>query len=323
MHAGARDSGARRAAHSRHARAGACVPTSCLHFRLSSLLALLCEVFSELVRAGGRIVPDPHVILRAAVRFGAAVAQARAERNVDLAEQVYELAANLPSTATVAEFGSLGLNVGAALYPSSPLTIAFRGRASFLLKPLTQREYGRALAFEAALGGATIPNVTTFELLTSASGHPFMLMPRYHDSLERCPGFHGVDAGILWQQMREGVEGIHALGFAHGDLKSANICTTEHGINVIVGLGSIARFDMRTTSTLTYVPFELQPAKGEQPRASRELDWWMLAVTMAEHACGAHKLAVGTRIYKKDQIRAHLQAYMTHDIALQEICNRL
>ena len=109
---------------------------------------------------------------------------------------------------------------------------------------------------------------------------------------------------LVWEHIREALEQLHAKGFAYSDIKPGNICLTEDGAStVLIDLGSVARFGERTSSTQAYVPRDM--ARG---RASVALDWWMLAMTLAEKGCGPdHMLDIsGTQEASKAELRDHL-----------------
>ena len=113
-----------------------------------------------------------------------------------------------------------------------------------------------------------------------------MLMPLAGASLEVLPHLSAEDVHVLWQCTRDALRGLHARGFAHMDVKPANICLSAR-LFVLIDLGSVARFDEPTSTTMPYVPRDFP---GEMRRSSALADWWLLAMTLAEKATG---LAVG------------------------------
>ena len=205
---------------------------------------------------------------------------------------VYAMAACLPSTTTDTEFRLRGLHVNGLLYEGGALVSCFRGRKEFILKPLDAREKKRALALHEALTTASAPvaGLTAFEL------HPrgdkfFMLMPRYGASLEHLAALDTEDALLLWQSVGGALRGLHTLGFAHMDVKPANICLAAREF-VLVDLGSVARFGEATATTPPYVAADFP---GAMRRSSARADWWQFAMTLAEKACGGHCLDVRAR----------------------------
>ena len=76
---------------------------------------------------------------------------------------------------------------------------------------------------------------------------------------------------------------LHELGFAHGDVKPANVCVNGSGAFFLVGLDSAARSGTATQTTLEYLPVD---ERGARARASARADWWALAMTLTEKACG-------------------------------------
>lgn len=122
-------------------------------------------------------------------------------------------------------------------------------------------------------------------------------MPRYVDTLERVPAFSAEDDAeaitTLWRQLSAALEGIHALGFAHMDVKPSSICLDRRDF-IFIDLYSVARFGDPTESTRTYIPSDLRPAAAARARSSAAIDWWMLAMTLAEKACGEAGFQVGS-----------------------------
>ena len=251
----------------------------------------------ELLVASGMRREDVRreVVRRAYTRYGGVVAGALAGAGrPEAAADVYALAASLPSLTTEADFRLAGLHVNGLLFEGGALVRCFRERDEFVLKPLDARENSRALALHEAMTAArapSIPGLATFEL------HPrgdklFMLMPRYGASLERLPALSGESARVLWESIAGALRGLHVLGFAHMDVKSANICTAGAQGFVLVDLGSVARFGDATSTTAPYVAADFP---GAMRRSSALADWWQLAMTLAEKACGGHCLDVGAR----------------------------
>ena len=234
------------------------------------------------------------VVRRAYMRYGGVIAGALAGGGrPEAAADVYALAASLPSLTTEADFRLDGLHVNGLLFEGGSLVRCFRERDEFVLKPLDARENARALALHEAMAAARapIPGLATFELHPRGS-KLFMLMPRYGASLEHLPALSSEGTHVLWQSIVGALRGLHALGFAHMDVKPANICVAGAQGFVLVDLGSVARFDEVTATTAPYVAADFP---GAMRRSSARADWWQLAMTLAEKACGEHCLDVGVR----------------------------
>jgi len=150
------------------------------------------------------------------------------------------------------------------------------------------------------------------ELVTSEGGKHFMIMPKFATALEPLPYISSDGVAMLWEHMHVALDCLHAKGFAHADVKPANICLTENGSSAfLIDLGSVARLGVRTSSTPPYVPRDMRHG-----HASAALDWWMLAMTLAEKACGPdHGLVVGGAHHAtRDELRAHLRAHLASAI---------
>jgi hypothetical protein len=257
--------------------------------------AVAAASFEDLLVASGMREEDVRgeVVRRAFTRYGGVVAGALAGAGrPEAAADVYALAASLPSLTTGADFRLAGVHVNGLLFDGGALVRCFRELDEFVLKPLDARENARALALHEALAArAPIPGLSTFEL------HPrgaklFMLMPRYGASLEHLPALSGESARVLWQSISGALRGLHALGFAHMDVKPANICVSSAQSFALVDLGSVARFGEATATTPPYVAADFP---GAMRRSSARADWWQFAMTLAEKACGGHCLDVGAR----------------------------
>jgi len=246
---------------------------------------------------------------RARINYGHVVTLALLERNPAVALGAYEMAKRLPSTATVKVLHSKGYKLGGLLCQGSELVVCYKRLRVYLLKSLREDEAARVRIFHDAFAGTPVPHVTPYELVDTPGGKHFMIMPKFATALEPVSYLDPAGVAAIWAHMEEALGCLHAKGFAHADVKPANICVREDGLSFfLIDLGSVAQLGARTSSTLACVPRNI--ARG---RASAELDWWMLAVTLAEKACGAdHVLEVG-RGHRAStaELRAHLAAHLS------------
>lgn len=189
--------------------------------------------------------------------------------NKQLAEDVFAFASGLPSTATcglmVADgYHSLqGMN---CFQVQTCCYICYKDCLEYLLKPLTPAEAARAKEFDAALSASDLPQhpgIVSFELRWDShrrsSEDPekskcFMLMPFLHATLELMPPLTDAHSHRFWADISAALAYLHALGFAHCDVKPANICVRTPVSFVLIDLGSVARFGDETKSTTAYVP---------------------------------------------------------------------
>ena len=263
-----------------------------------------------------RHAPSEGVLLRANRVFSASVQLALYTQDCKLALETYYDAETLPSTATVAGLGADGYRVNGPLAEWPSITLLYKGVQTYLCKYLSPVEMKRAEAFKAALAGAAVPHVVDFELRhVTHEGRvkDFMIMPRLASTLEPMPALSDDDVSRLWVHMRDALEAVHVLGFAHMDVKPSNICVDGRGDFVLIDLGSIARFEQLTSSTWPYVPSDLHPLPpSERWTSSADVDWWMLAVTLAEKGCGEAGLVVGTDAVRVSRtvLRDHLEAHL-------------
>ena len=271
--------------------------------------------FEALLARGGVVGARPSVVRRAVTRYGAAVMAALSLGRADAAADIFAAAASLPSLETSRALCLAGLFVDGPLHDGSTLTRCFRDREELVLKPLDGGEEARASALRATLADAAfaalppIPHLVPFELLTSAAGKRFLLMPLLGATLEAVPLRAGTDdAAVLWACLRDALRGLHARGLAHMDIKPANVCLAARAF-VLIDVGSVAPFGEPAATTARYVARDFP---GGMRRASARADWWLLAMTLAEKAAG---LDVGRApVPAMAELRARLAAALPADV---------
>ena len=269
--------------------------------------------FECLLEKGGLRSSDIEkpAVIRARIKYGNLVTQSLMERNPDIAVEAYELGKRLPSTATVQELRVAGYLVNGLLHEGSELAICFKEDRVHLLKGLRDDELARARSFLAALNGESVPHVTSFDLVESVGGKHLMIMPKFSTSLEPLTFLSAAGVRLMWAQLQAALNRLHELGFAHADVKPGNICISEDANSYyLIDLGSISRFGEPTSSTAAYVPRDMK-----RGRSSAALDWWMLAMTLAEKACGHDALEIGgARHHTKEELRVHLAAHLDPEV---------
>ena len=131
-------------------------------------------------------------------------------------------------------------------------------------------------------------------------------MPMYPITVESLPVMDTKVLHRLYCQMRDALSSFHRLNFAHMDFKPANILITGDGDFILADLGSVICLGQRSESTKAYIPRELWDRGRSSPIASATVDWWMVAVTVCEKACG-YKHSSGQESAKKDDVKAILK----------------
>ena len=246
---------------------------------------------------------------RARIKFSPGILLALQERKPSSAVDVYFAAARLPSTTTEAQLSVAGYKLDGPLFEMSELTICYKGEHVHLLKCLDEKEAVRIAIFLEACSGTIPPGITPFELVQSPGHKHVMIMPKFATALEPLPFVSEEGVLKLWDTLHNALNSLHVLGFAHMDIKPANICLNEACEAFLIDLGSISRFGEASSSTEAYIPHDLRRNR----RASASLDWWMLAMTLGEKACGReHGLRVGegARSSTKEELREHLSTYL-------------
>lgn len=272
--------------------------------------------FEALARSGGVCDFLASVAARAKTRFAARVGNALTEQRPADAARIYWDAEQLPSTTTVHTFELDGFRVNGPLYEGSELTICYRGALSYVVKGVYATDALRLADLHGALAqAATAPrHVAPFELRTSPAGRVYVVMPRYMDTLERMPPLNDTEGiCLLWENVYAALTDLHGLGFAHGDVKPANLGVDGGGAYFLIDLDSTARFGSATQSTTEYLPVD---ERGVRVVASARADWWALAMTLAEKACGAAGLPLGhgARVWTASEVRTHLEAHLPEGV---------
>ena len=269
---------------------------------LEQLLEDLLSLHAEL-----SIASFAGILRRMRLKFPMQTQLAEQSGNRQLAADTFVLAQSLPSASTEMHIKADGYHINGQLYPGSDLVICYKDCAPFVLKPLTEREAHRVQSLTVAAGGRVHhPGVVPFELLWENLDKKkyFMIMPQLPATLELMPPLNEAQASELWVNMCAALQYLHELGFAHCDVKPANICarvlqplcdacSSASSRFVLIDLGSAQCFGEATQSTSPYIPHDFIGG-ARQTRSSKELDWWMLGMTLAELCCGKEGLCVGS-----------------------------
>ena len=251
-----------------------------------------------------------HGVLRCMrMRFPEQTRLAEQHGNQQLAVDTYTRARVMPATVTLEQMAADGYRIGEPIFQGSDILLAYKDCLAKVVKPLRLEEALRIRKFLAVRGDLLNAHVVPFELQWEGMGNDksFMVMPKYSALLEPMQPLSPAHAGMLWEHMLSALEYLHALGFAHCDVKPGNICVQEPVSFVLIDLGSISAFGSSTASTDAYVPRDV---KGG--RSSPALDWWMLGITLAEKCCGDASLdaAPRSRSITRSELLAHLQTHL-------------
>jgi hypothetical protein len=204
--------------------------------------------------------------------------------------RLYNMVNSLPHTITKAEFRRMGYSLADPPFPFPGRAIfkVFRGSQALLGKALSTTEYARAIAFKQACeayastngGGVAAPHVMTFSVVV-VHENPFMLMQQFICVVSDLPPLPASDTEKLFRQIMEALTWIHTRGFAHSDVKRANIGVNAAGNFFLIDLQSLVPFGHRTEATTGCVPYD-QYVSDLHVRGSVELDHWMLATMIWE-----------------------------------------
>lgn len=238
-----------------------------------------------------------------------------------MAKRLYEKVKSWPSHATIQALNVEGYKINGLLHEHLDITTCFYGLEERVLKPLADDEHARLKALEAKVLAGHIVEREGGDKLLRAAPHlapffihedlvkkkNFLIMPRYGATLEQVASFSPADAARVWADVSTALKHLHDLGFAHMDIKAANICISLSTAGCeVIDHGSIAPFGDRSSSTLACIPPDVV---AQSKRASATVDWWMFAVLLAEKACGAHGINIGQQSVETPNtaaLRAHL-----------------
>ena len=232
--------------------------------------------------------PNPRTIVRMIKKFGIQVDLAHRFRNYSILSDVYHQAHGLPNTQTANELFFNGFALDKHIIKGNDCRqICFKDGLPYLMKVCTEIEFSRLKQFEEELQTRKLvppPSIIPFIPFENKTKR-YIFMPLHPVVLENLPSLGSVALQRFFTQLSDAIHFLHSLGFAHMDIKPSNILISTSGDFILSDLGSLQRFDARTTSTTEcYLPKEyIDRINGV--KASTTIDWWMLAITMLEKVC--------------------------------------
>lgn len=225
-------------------------------------------------------------------RFSAKVLLALQTQNQMLIREAYDWTQSLPKTNTCRELLGKDIVIDGCLIGSNDyIEVCFVKGIPSVLKSITKYEYNRT----SALLNLSVwhPNLVSCKLET-AMGKYFVISPLLPITIEHLCGVAVITAHKLIDQVGNALQFLHTHGYAHKDIKSANICMNSAGDFVIIDFGSTEKFGYDSPSTIEYLPTDVEA----NPSRS-EVDWWMLAMTVFDRlqseGCGMRTGSTFTR----------------------------
>jgi serine/threonine protein kinase len=217
------------------------------------------------------VTPVKSILQRMKTRFSSKVLLAIQEQDPDLARDAYETTELLPKTETIQNLSTHNVVVdGFLIAGNDSLTVCFDNGIPSILKVLSSAEHERM----GLITEISHPSIISFRII-EARGRTFCIMPLLPITLEQFCGINELIALKLLQQMREALAYLHSKNLAHMDIKPANICINHSGDFILIDLGSLQRFGAKSSSTLAFLPHQMNPNP-----AKADTDWWMLAMTL-------------------------------------------
>ena len=245
---------------------------------------------------------DAGVLRRMHCRLGVRVYVALLSQSPALARDACWDAESMPSTESQVRLGGLRLQLNVPLPEGNAhLIVCFRDAVPHVLKVHEKEE---ASKIQRAIGQLDLHealHIIRFEWVEQRH----MLVPYFASTLEHIPS--GLSASVtsrLWEQMSAALCYLHVRGVAHMDVKPSNIFVDSVGAFSLGDLGSVARFGERTSSTPAFLPRDMQ---SERIVSAAGIDWWMLAMTMADKVAGREMGSSRQREPTRDEVKSILQ----------------
>eukprot|EP01006_Ploeotia_vitrea_P053212 TRINITY_DN67767_c0_g1_i10.p1 TRINITY_DN67767_c0_g1~~TRINITY_DN67767_c0_g1_i10.p1 ORF type:complete len:378 (+),score=-17.90 TRINITY_DN67767_c0_g1_i10:80-1213(+) len=234
-----------------------------------------------------KIEVNENVKKRMMQRFGVGVDLAIRTNDKDLLADYYYTANALPNTQTENELSVKGYVFNGTLYNGNDsLVICFKGCTPHILKVCSNIEYDRMKSWKTTINNNQSAYIIPFALEYERNKY-YCIMPLCPTTLEHMPKLNQDSIKKLWTQLKDALECFHGHNYCHMDIKPANILVTMYGDFYLADLGSLVPKDQQTSSTRAYLPRELwNIIDNRPPRSSFEVDWWMVAMTLYEKACG-------------------------------------
>jgi hypothetical protein len=147
---------------------------------------------------------------------------------------------------------------------------------------------------------------------TSPAGRVYVVMPRYIDTLEatRRRSSTTPRASFRGGNTRpSALTHLHGLGFARWRREARELGRSMEAAPFPHRSRQCRALAQRQQTTTEYLPVD---ERGVRVVASARADWWALAMTLAEKACGAagFPLGHGARVWTASDVRAHLEAHL-------------
>ncbi len=136
-------------------------------------------------------------------------------------------------------------------------------------------------------------------------------MPRFMTTLEPLPQLDDADVSELWEDISKALMFLHDHGIAFMDVKPSNICIDERDKSkyVLIDLGSVTPFGTTSSCTQAYLPLDMQTTGSVV--GSPAVDWWMLAMTIAEKVGPDASPDQGPKRRTKEQVLTYLGIYVS------------
>jgi serine/threonine protein kinase len=234
---------------------------------------------------------DRDIYARMNQRFGVMVNNALLSQDESLMLRAYESAQALPSTTTTQHIASTGFIVDGDLFRGNEqILMAFHkdSGSPYAMKLASKSEYDRVKEWKDKTETKTVSKFIVEHTLEDFRNKLFLFMPLYPATLEYAPNLSTDVACKFYSQLVDALECFHGFGFIHNDVKPSNILISTDGNFLLADLGSLSKANERSASTQAYVPIDMWDSKNGRitQKAQVSTDWWMLAMTLYDKACG-------------------------------------
>lgn len=231
----------------------------------------------DLVSSKLRFPPDQSILQRMKYHFTAQCTYVVQTNDADMAKGIYDLASQLPSTATNAALTIDGINIVDRCTKSERVVIMFghRGLDAIALKRMFNRDEVERLQHLSTLN-LSHRSIISFQLIQNAS---FLCMPRIHSDLVELKPLGTDRQEKLYDDLVSALRYLHELKISHMDIKPSNIGLDTHSHNfVLYDIGNAVPFDVCTDVTELFVPSDFSINHG-QMAGSPQVDFWLLVTS--------------------------------------------
>lgn len=202
-------------------------------------------------------------------------------RSLDAARGWYRKVENMPKANTKLQFQKSGWTFAEMSARGEGYSCCFRDGRPYLARPATLEEVTRVGALLKSVSKSSYQlneHIVPIILEKHEGTRHYFISPLYPITLDTYPSLEEASSQRLWSELSQALKSLHQFGYAHMDIKAANICVTTEGKFILIDLGSVAKFHTVTETTEGVLPVGLTVNTADP-----SVDWWMLAAVVSEY----------------------------------------